>query len=247
MLILDAADRRLSRTSHSLIALGHKPWYATDLDELAQIAHARWQQVGAVMLPAAEALSWCPVVLEQVLAPIGLSARSILPVGAPLGSLEAQAIHAQGVRWALWQPYSPFDLRFAVSMVLSATDPNETRLDARVPCSIPIAIESSHRACSGRLTDLSAAGAFVQLDHPYPEGTPLELQGELCGRPARMRARVAWRSGVHTPGWCDTGVGIAFEGMALETLALLRDEVDASLDRFRVRPHAIALDQLAHV
>jgi hypothetical protein len=229
-LILDAEDRRLSRTSHSLIALGHRPLYAVNVDELVQLAQDHREQVAGVLLPAAEAVAWCPEVLERVAAPLGLSAR---------------ALDAQGVCWALWQPYSPWELRFAVSMVLSETDPNEARAEARVPCSIPVSIESANRTSSGQLTDLSPSGAFVQLGRPYPEGTPIEVRAELCGRPVRLRARVAWRSGVHTPGWCDTGVGIEFEAMDPETSELLRDEVEASLDRFRVRPHAIALEQLA--
>ena len=244
-LILDADDRRLSRTSHSLIALGHQPLYATGLDELVQIAREHPDQVGVVMLPASEAVAWCPAVIERI-EPLGLSARSLLPVGVPLGSDEADALYSHGVRWVLWQPYSPWELRFAVGMVLSDTDPNEARLQVRVPCSIAVSIESANRASSGQLTDLSPSGAFVQLDHPYPEGTPIEVHGMFCGSPARLRARVAWRSGVHTPGWCDTGAGIEFEAMGLETLALLRREVEASLDRFRVRPHAITLEQLAH-
>jgi hypothetical protein len=244
-LILDAGDRRLSRMSHSLIALGHRPLYAVNVDELVLLAQDHRERVAGVLLPAAEAVAWCPEVLERVAAPLGLSARSLLPVGAPVGGADVEALDGQGVRWVLWQPYSPWELRFAVSMVLSEADPNEARAQARVPCSIPVSIESANRTSSGQLTDLSPSGAFVQLARPYPEGTPIEVRAELCGRPARLRARVAWRSGVHTPGWCDTGVGIEFEAMDPETIELLRDEVEASLDRFRVRPHAIALEQLA--
>jgi hypothetical protein len=244
-LILDTADRRLSRISLSLIALGHTPLYAADLDELILIAQEHRGQVGAVLLPAAEAVTRCRAVRERIVEPFGLSARSVLPVGAPLPGLEADALYAQGVRWALWQPYSPWELRFAVGMVLSDTDPNETRLEARVPCAIAVSIESHNRASSGQLTDLSPAGAFVQLDHPYPEGTAIELHASLLGRDTRLRARVAWRSGSHTPGWCDTGIGIVFEGISLDTLALLRRQVESSLDRFRIRPRAAAEPQLA--
>jgi hypothetical protein len=144
------------------------------------------------------------------------------------------------VRWALWQPYSPFELRFAIAMVLSGADPDEPRIEVRAPCAISAALESSHRASSGQLTDLSPGGAFVRLDHPYPEGTPIEVSASLSGRPARLRARVAWRSGAHTPGWCDTGVGIAFEGLGLDTLALVHSQVQTSLDRFRICPRAAA-------
>jgi hypothetical protein len=244
-LILDAADRRLSRTSLSLIALGHRPFYAADLDELVLLAQERREHVGAVMLPAAEAVGWCPAVFDRILEPLGLTSRSVLPVGAPLARLEADALYAQGVRWALWQPYSPWELRFAVSMVLSETDPNESRLAARVPCALAVSIESRSRASSGQLTDLTPGGAFVQLGHPFPEGTPIELETLLGGRPVRLRARVAWRSGSHTPGWCDTGIGIAFEGTSLDTLALLRNQVETSLDRFRVRPRTAAEQQPA--
>jgi uncharacterized protein (TIGR02266 family) len=233
-LILDSDDRRLAKVSESLTVLGHRPLCAEDIDELFALAKGRPAPVGALLLPAAYACDWWPVVRKRFVESLGVSPRSVLPVGARLADSDAQSLHRGGLRWALWEPFSPWELRFAVSVVLSVSDPNEMRLETRVPCSIAVEIESQTRAMPARLSDLSTGGAFVQTSHPHPVGTSIALRAELGGRPVPLHAVVAWRSGSHSPSWCDRGMGIAFERIELATLDLLRREVARALDRFRL-------------
>jgi len=233
-LILDADDRPLAKVSESLFVLGHRPQRAENVDELVRLASERPAHVGALLLPAAYACDWWPRVRERFIEPIGLAPRSVLPVGARLAQANSQSLHGDGLRWALWEPFSVWELRFAVSLVLSVSDPNETRLEMRVPCSIGVEARSQRRAISARLTDLSTGGAFVQTDQPLPVGTPIVLSAGLGGRPVSLHAIVAWRTGSHSPNWCDPGMGIEFERIDLATLNLLRREMAGSLDRFRL-------------
>jgi hypothetical protein len=233
-LILDTEGGLLVQVVRSLMLLGHYPLYSADVDELVLHARERSGQVGALLVPAVHACDRWPVVRKRVVEPLGLVPCSVLPVGAQLRDPDAQALHCDGLRWALAGPFTPLELRFAVSMVLSESDPDELRLETRVPCSIEVEVESENRIHFGQLTDLSTGGAFAALSHPHSEGTPVVLNSELCGRPVSLHARVTWRTGSHTPNWRDRGMGVAFERIDLATFDLLRQEIDRALDRFRI-------------
>jgi Tfp pilus assembly protein PilZ len=233
-LILDAPDHRLGQLSLSLILLGHRPLYASDLDELVLLAREYRSQAGAVLLPAACAPAWWPSVLKRIVEPLGLTPAGVLPVGPRLAEADVEALRRDGVCWTLEEPFSPWELRFAVSMVLSAADPNEVRLKVRVPCSIAVDVDSSRRSTPARLTDLSTGGAFVQLARPHAPGTAVVLRGNLSGRLVSLPARVAWSTGADSPAWCDPGMGVEFERVGQKTLALLHQQVEAALRRFRL-------------
>ena len=234
-LILDSEEGVLSQVSQSLTVLGHDPIYADDVDELIALAGERPGRAGALLLPAAHGCDWWPVIRKDVALPLGIAPRSVLPVGTRLADPDAQALHRDGLRWALAEPFTPWELRFAVSVVLSVSDANDLRLETRMPCAIRVEVESQSRAIPAELTDFSTGGAFVALAHPPAVGTPVVLRGALSGRPISLQARVAWRTGTHTSSWRDRGMGVAFERLELATLDLLRQEVDRALDRFRIR------------
>jgi hypothetical protein len=234
-LILDSDGRCLAKVSQSLVVLGHQPLYSEDLDELIALARECPAQAGALLLPAAHARDWWPAVHKDLAEPIGLSPRSVLPVGERLADADAQALHEQGLRWALSEPFTPWELRFAVTMALSASDPNELRLEMRVPCSFAVEVRSQSRTVPARITDLSTTGAFVELAHPPAEGAMIVLAGELSGRTIALSARVAWRTGPGSASWRDRGIGVQFERVELAVLDLLRQQMVRALDRFRLR------------
>jgi hypothetical protein len=234
-MILDSDGGRLVQVSQSLTVLGHRPLYADDLEDLVVIAHERPAQVGALLLPAECAGDCWPAVRKRLIDPLGLSPSSVLVVGERLSFSDAYALHSDGLRWALREPFTPWELRFAVSLVLSVSDSNEPRLEMRVPCSIPVEIETDHRALSVQLTDLSTSGAFVELAHPLPDGMLVTVRGTLGGRPASLRARVAWRSCPDSPSWRDRGMGIEFDRVDRATHDLLRQQMVRAIDRFRLR------------
>src|SRR5262249_3719549 len=187
------------------------------------------------LLPSGRAVDWWAAVRKGVVEPLGLVPRSVLPVGPRIAGSEAEILHGEGVRWALWDPFSPWELRFAVSAVLFETDPTHFRLQTRIPCSIACVVESQSRTTPAQVTDLSTGGAFVQLAHPLPEGSTAVLRLELDGHPIAAEVRVAWRSGPGSPSWLDRGMGLEFRRIELATLDLLRHETTRAVDRFRLR------------
>ena len=237
-LILDGEDHRLADVSASLSVLGHQLLYADDLDDLVSLSREYRAQVGALLLPAERAAEWWPEVRKRVVEPLGLAPRAVLPVGELLGEADAEALYRDGLRWALWKPFSPWELRFAVTMVLSEADPNDLRLETRVPCSVPVDVVADSRTSPAELTDLSTGGACVQIAHPHGQDMVVVLRGTLGGREISLPARVAWRTGPNSPSWRDRGMGVAFERIDLGVLDLLRQEMQHALDRFRLRAPA---------
>lgn len=234
-LILDGENHPLAEVSASLSVMGHQLLYADDLDELVSLAGEYRTQAGALLVPAAHAAEWWPAIRTRLTGPLAFAARSVLPVGQPLAEADAETLYKDGVRWALCSPFSPWELRFAVSMVLSWADPNELRLETRVPCSIPVDVIANNRTTSAQISDLSTTGACVQLAHPNAPDSVVVLRGVLGGRNLSLPARVAWRSGPHSPSWRDREMGVCFERIELGVLDLLRQEIERALDRFRLR------------
>jgi hypothetical protein len=191
-------------------------------------------QVGALLLPAARVVDWWPAVRKRVVDPLALAPRAVLPVGERIAAADAEALHREGLRWALWEPFTPWELRFAVTIVLAVADPNDLRLETRVPCSVAIEIVSDSRKTPAQITDLSTGGACVQIAHPHALDTVVVLRGTLGGRFVSLPARVAWRSGPQSPNWRDRGMGVSFERVELGVLDLLRQELQRALDRFRL-------------
>ena len=234
-LILDGEDHRLAEVSASLSVLGHQLLYADDLGDLVSLATEYRAQIGALILPTVHAVEWWPAVRKRVIEPLGLASRAVLPIGPPIAESEVQALHGEGLRWALWEPFTPWELRFAVSMVLAEADPNDLRRETRVPCAVPIDVVSDSRVSPAQVTDLSTGGACVQIAHPHARDMVVVLRGTLGGRPVSLPARVAWRSGPNSPSWRDRGMGVAFERIELGVLDLLRQEMQRALERFRLR------------
>jgi PilZ domain len=233
-LVLDAGDQYLGRLSLVLIGLGHRPLYASDLDELVLLARERKQHVRSVVLPAARALEIWSDVNQRIVAPLGLAPSCVLLLGEKLDDSASEALHEHGVRWALWQPFSVADLRFALSHALWAADPDDVRLDSRVPCSIPVEVHTEDAIVPACLTDISMAGSFVQVDQPLPEGSSIAVRGNIRGRLVSLQCRVAWCTDAQIPSWRRPGMGVEFEQVGGSTLELLRRLVDDALDRFRL-------------
>jgi hypothetical protein len=237
-LILDGEDHRLAEVSASLSVLGHQLLYADDLEDLVSLADEYRAQIGALILPTVHAVEWWPAVRKRVVEPFGFASRTVLPVGPPIPESDVQALHREGLRWALWEPFTPWELRFAASMVLAEADPNDLRVETRVPCAVPIDVVADSRVSPAQLTDLSTGGACVQIAHPHARDMVVVLRGTIGGRPVSLPARVAWRSGPHSPSWRDRGMGVAFERIDLGVLDLLRQEMQRALERFRLRAPA---------
>jgi hypothetical protein len=229
-LILDDESYALGALSLALITLGLRALHTTDLDELVLLSRECRGNVGAVLLPAAQLAEKLPHLRKRVLEPLALPLAAVVPVGERLEANVSEPLRCEGMRFCLLIPYEPHELRFVVARVLSDTDAGDLRIEPRVPCDVPVAVESEHRRLDGRLADLSTTGAFVATAHPPAEGTPLALRGQDCS----VSARVAWRTGANAPGWLDRGMGVEFVRVEEAARALLRRTVAEQLQRFRL-------------
>jgi hypothetical protein len=232
-LILDGENHPLGGLSLALIALGLRPLYAAELDELVLLSREYRSQVGALLLPSEELPAWLPSVRKQVLEPLGLALSNVIPVGNRIAPELAAALRDEGVRYCLPAEPEPHELRHVVARAISDSDPGELRRDPRVPCEIPTSIESEHRTVEGRLTDLSLGGAFVSLAHPFARETEIQLDFALGSHRAVLLARVRWCVDPRSPAWRDRGVGVEFVEVDRTTAAALRRFVDAKTNRFR--------------
>jgi PilZ domain len=232
-LIFDSDQHVLGDLSLSLIALGLRPLYAVDPDELVLLAREYRSQVGAALVPAELVGSRLPTLRKRVLDPLALPASAIVTVGEPRPD-EVETLRSEGLRFCLRTPHQPHELRYVVARALSDTDPDELRRDPRVPCEIGVGIESEHRSLRGRIADLSVRGAFVAIAHPHAEGSELRLTFTLDGQACAVGARVAWRTGPQTPPWRDRGMGVELFDASEELRELLHRTVAAQVHRFRL-------------
>lgn len=231
-LILDS-DHTLGDLSLSLIALGLRPLYATDFDELVLLSREYRSQVGAALLPAGEIGARLPALRKRVLEPLALPASAVVTVGEPLLH-EVESLRAEGLRFCLRTPHQAHELRYVVARALSDTDPDELRRDPRVPCEIGAAVESEHRHVRARIADLSARGAFVALSHPHAVGSTVRLTFMLQEHACAVTARVAWRTGADTPPWRDRGMGVELVDVGEDVQEVLRQTVAEQVHRFKL-------------
>ena len=230
-LIFDTEGHPLGDLSLSLIALGLRPLYATDFDELVLLSREYRTQVGAALLPAGVVWARLPGLRKRVLEPLALPASAVVTVGEPLAS-EAETLRAEGLRFCLRTPYQAHELRYVVARALSDTDPRELRREPRAPCEIGVGIESEHRKVRGRIADISVRGAFVAIGHPHAVGTTVQLTFTLDGHACAVSGRVAWRTGADTPPWRDRGMGVELLAVGEELRELLRRTVETQVNRF---------------
>ena len=233
-LVFDAEGGPLSGLSLSLISLGLSPHYSADLDELVLLSREYRSQVGAILVPADVVEERLRGLIERIVEPLGLSAAAVVPVGASPDPEKLDSLAECGLRWALWRPFEAPDLRFVVAQVLSNSDPEELRVHARIPCSIPAQVESPLRQAAVVLTDLSQGGCFARLAEPFASGTRIRLHFALDELRVTLVTRVTWTTGPGTPEWHENGMGIEFLEMDDGARAQLARHVDERVWRYRV-------------
>jgi uncharacterized protein (TIGR02266 family) len=233
VLILDAEGHPLGELSLALIRLGVRPLYTTALDELLLLSREYRSQIGALLVPSEDAVARLPALRKHLLDPLGLSLSSLVPVGSRLVPERADPLRAEGLRFCLPAQPEPHELRYVVASAIAHGDREELRRDPRVPCELPVSVESEHRTVDGALTNLSMGGVFVALANPFPEGAAVRLHLVFGGRTAVVAARVLRRIDVQTPNERDRGMGVSFVDMDEATAEALQGFVDERLRRIR--------------
>jgi uncharacterized protein (TIGR02266 family) len=227
-LILDAESHPLGELSLTMISLGLRPLYATEMDELVLLSREYQSQIGAILVPTEVLAERLPELRKHILEPLDLSLRALVPVGSAPDPELADTLREQGVRFCLPHQPEPHELRYVISNAMSHEGREDTRRDPRVPCQLPVSVESEQRTVEGSLTNLSIGGVFVAMANPFPEGAEVRLQLVFGVHTASVAARVCWR--VETAA---SGMGVAFVDLDDTTREALEGFVEERVRRIR--------------
>jgi uncharacterized protein (TIGR02266 family) len=238
VLILDRPDAGLGEQALGLIAMGIRPYYASNLDEAIVLAGEHRQRISALAAPTAVMLEHLELVRQELLAQLGLPIACAVPIGGQPSAAERARLAAAGVRWSAFDSLSAREIRCVLSLALSQGDRAEVRRDPRIPVSLPVEVTTRERTFRAELMDLSANGAYIASRSPLKPGTPLGLAFGLDEQPVSVSAEVRWRTPLDGgfAGWLEAGMGVQFGEAAHAARTTIRRYVEAVLKRFEVAP-----------
>ncbi len=235
--IFDPAGTGLGVEALGLIERGIDPLYAKDLDEALQLADQEKEQVGAFVLPGTLSPALREQALERATPLLWAGAAAILVVAPPRDRALLRALRDRGIRWVLFAPYEPAELRFAVAAALSSEDDLDPRSGLRVPIRLDAELEIAGGRRCGQVRNLSIGGAYVALPEPPPVGTQITLDLSLGERPLQLTARVRHSLSVPVPGRAEQepGIGIRYQLPAESELRAIDEFLRERVDSFRLR------------
>jgi hypothetical protein len=235
-LVFDTAESVLGVAALHLIQHGLDPLYVRDLDELLRITRERKERIAALVVPGALALDRLDAVLAHAARGLLSGLASVVVVAPPRERAHLAALRERGVRWAVFAPYQPGELRFAVAAALATGDALEPRRGLRVPIGLPVSVRHARATRNGEITNLSVGGAFVALPDPPEPGAALSLGFPIGERLLHLEAVVAHRAAPVRAGRAEgrAGMGVAFSGPSPLETHLLEGFVRERVDSFRL-------------
>ncbi len=236
-LIFDPEGTGLGVETLGLIRRGIDPLYAKDLEEALQLADQEEDRVGAFVLPGTLASELREAALDRATPLLWAGAAAILVVAPPRDRALLRGLRDRGIRWVLFAPYEPAELRFAVAAALSSEDDLDPRSGLRVPIRLDATVETASDRRRGQIRNLSIGGAYVALPEPPEVGAELALTVSLGERPLRLTASVRHRLTVAVPGHAEhePGMGIQYQLAGASDLRALEDFLRERVDSFRLR------------
>lgn len=232
-LVFDTPESVLGVAALHLIQHGLDPLYARDLDALAALAQKHADRVAALVVPGTLPLDRLDATLDRVGAALPSGGASVVVVAPARERPYLAALRERGIRWAVFAPYRPGELRFAVGAALATGDALEPRHGLRVPVRLPVTVRQAGATHRGETTNLSVGGAFVALTGAPDPGVGLSLEFPIGERLLQVEARVAHRT---AEARCDapSGMGVAFVGLSGLEAHLLEGFVRECVDSFRL-------------
>jgi hypothetical protein len=215
-LVVDDAKGGLGQVALRLIRLGVASFYAKDEVEAWLLAQQEAESIRVMLVaPHVE-----PGGVARILAllrghPSGL-ARSVIAIGAAPDDAVRAGLREAGVEWALWEPYDESALRMVLSSAMAPALAGEPRRSERLPTTLlGRAFKGLHRK-DGVVCSLSIDGAFLEMPHPYEEGTRITLEIDIEGVSLVTKAEIRYtrERGGAGPSEYPAGMGVAFMELA---------------------------------
>jgi diguanylate cyclase (GGDEF)-like protein len=233
LLLLDDPTRSLAPLALRLMRIGIDVHYSSDFDEARLLAHQEDGRVRMVVAPPAidaVQLAGFSGWLARELSP----APTIVVVGEEPAAPQRAALRKAGVHRVLWSPLDDGELRYWLSSAMALPHDVLDRTSARIPANLMAWLRVGSRRIVGVVSNLSATGAFIELDNPPPMGDSLRVEFELPPTRARLFCKVVHSRPAESSGGFErpAGIGVEFQWIDRATADLIRSAVEERTARY---------------
>ncbi|HEX5066161.1 MAG TPA: PilZ domain-containing protein [Myxococcota bacterium] len=237
LLVLDSQKCSLGQAALALVRLGVEALYANDIDEASLLARQEGTRVRGVLAPSSIGAGEAAEILDAVAPHTSVLPASLVLAGPRPDDEAIAALRAGGLRWALWEPYEPPDLRFLATLAVWEGSDSELRLEPRVPTALRASVTVGGKTRPVRVLDLTTTGAFLECDGPPAPGRNVGLEIALPSGSIQIVAYVRWVRAVaqKKPIELPAGCGVEFAPPQPAEAEALRQQMLAGMARFQLR------------
>ena len=237
-LIVDDDEGRLGGVALQLVRQGVDALYVKNIDEATLLGKQEAGRIGAILLPSTVTPSHLDQVATRVARTAGVSPASIAILGHRPDESTCRALREKGVRWRLWSPFEEQELVFIARAPIWEHRDASTRTALRVPASLSGTTSVGGHKRPVRITDLTAAGAYLETSSPVPAGEQIWLRVELTGEPLELAADLRWANEAQAGGAPvaarPRGMGVEFVTPDTNATIRIQAHVEEVLARFRL-------------
>jgi hypothetical protein len=217
-LVVDDAKGGLGQVALRLIRLGVDSFYAKDVVEAWLLAQQEADSIRVLLVaPGADRGGIARILALLRGHPSGL-ARGVIAIGPCPDEATRAELREAGVEWALWEPYDESALRVVLSNAMAPVFEGGARRVERLPTTLlGRAFKGLHRK-DGVVCSLSINGGFLEMPHPYEEGTRITLEIDVEGESIVTKAEVLYTLERGGEGAFEypAGMGVGFREIAPE-------------------------------
>lgn len=237
LLVLDSEKCTLGEAALQLVRGGVEALYANDLDEASLLARQEGERLRGALAPSSGLPAQAAEILDVLAPHTRIRPASLVLVGPRPPDDAVTALRAAGLRWCLWEPYEPAELRFLAALAVWEGSDSNLRIEPRVPTALRASVTLSGRIRPIRVLDLTTAGAFLELDAPPAPGRQLGLEIALPNGPIQIVAHVRWVRAAAAARAPDqpAGAGVEFSPPRPAEAEALRAQMIAGMARYELR------------
>jgi hypothetical protein len=217
-LVVDDAKGGLGQVALRLIRLGIDSYYAKDVVEAWLLAQQEADRIRVLLIAPGADRGGIARILALLRGHAPPVPRSVVAIGSCPDEASRAELREIGVEWALWEPWDESALRMVLANAMAPPLEGETRRAERLPTTLlGRAFKGLHRR-DGVVCSLSTDGAFLEMPHPYEEGTRITLEIDVEGVSLVTKAEVRYTLERGGAGASErpAGMGLAFREIAPE-------------------------------
>jgi len=217
-LVMDDAKAGLGQVALRLIRLGIATYYAKDAIEAWLLAQQEIDDIRVLLVSPGADLGGVARILALLRGHESEARRSAVVIGPCPDEATRATLREAGVELALWEPYDESALQMILSSAMAPVISKEPRRAQRLPTTLlGRAFMGLHRK-DGVVCSLSTDGAFLEMPHPYEEGTRITLEIDVEGVSIVTKAEVRYTIERSDTGASEypAGMGVAFREVVPE-------------------------------